>query len=124
MMTAVTQAQTEPAEIARLIIDLLSDRQAEDVVLLDISALSSFADYFVIASAQNPRHVDALINAFERDLANSGTKPLRREGDSDSGWVLVDFGPVIVHIFTPEDRDYYNLEGLWSRSGVPAVRFQ
>ena len=77
-----------------------------------------------IATAQNGRHMNALINAFEKELASEGTKALRREGDANSGWVLVDMGPVIVHLFTDEDRDFYNLEGLWTRAGVPAVRFQ
>jgi len=123
-MGAVTQAELESSEIARRIVDLLSDRQAEDIVLLDIHEIASFADHFVIATALNPRHMDALIDAFDKDLARQGVKALRREGESDSGWVLVDFGSVIVHIFSPEDRAFYNLEGLWSRAGVPAVRFQ
>jgi len=123
-MGAVTQARLESSEIARRIVDLLSDRQAEDIVLLDIHEIASFADHFVIATALNARHVDALIDAFDKDLAREGIKALRREGESDSGWVLIDFGPVIVHIFTPEDRRFYNLEGLWRRAGVPAVRFQ
>jgi ribosome-associated protein len=123
-MASVTQATAEPADIARRIVDLLSDRQAEDVIMLDISSVSSFADYFVIATAQNPRHMNALIDSFDKELAREGYKALRREGQPDSGWVLVDFGPVIVHLFTPEDRSYYNLEGLWTRAGVPAVRFQ
>src|SRR3990172_4523622 len=124
MMTAVTQAESEPAELARRIVDLLSERQAEDVVLLDIHQVASFTDYFVIATAQNVRHMDALIGAFDKDMAREGVKALRREGEADSGWVLVDFGSVIAHVFTPENRAYYNLEGLWSRAGVPAVRFQ
>ena len=123
-MLSVTTSQIEPAELARRIVDLLSDRQAEDVVLLDISAVSSFADFFVIASAQNPRHMNALMDAFDKELASEGTKALRREGDSNSGWVLVDLGAVIVHLFSQEDRAFYNLEGLWTRAGVPAVRFQ
>ena len=123
-MLSVTRSQIEPAELARRIVDLLSDRQAEDVVLLDISAVSSFADFFVIASAQNPRHMNALIDAFDKELASEGTKALRREGDANSGWVLVDLGAVIVHLFSQEDRAFYNLEGLWTRAGVPAVRFQ
>jgi ribosome-associated protein len=120
----VTTSQTEPAELARRIVDVLSDRQAEDVVMLDISQVSSFADFFVIATAQNPRHMNALIDAFDKELANEGYKALRREGTPDSGWVLIDFGAIIVHLFTPEDRAFYNLEGLWTRTGVPAVRFQ
>lgn len=120
----MTQDQIGSADAARRIIDLLSDRQAEDIVLLDIHEVASFTDHFVIATAQNPRHMNSLIDAFERDLAREGIKPLRREGGANSGWVLVDFGSVIVHVFTPEDREYYNLESLWSRTGIPAVRFQ
>jgi ribosome-associated protein len=120
----VAQPEIQPAEISRRIIELLSDRQAEDIVLLDIHEIATFTDQFVIATAQNARHMNALIDAFDKDLAREGIKSLRREGESTSGWVLVDFGSVIVHVFTPEDRDYYNLEGLWSRTGVPAVRFQ
>lgn len=92
--------------------------------MLDVSQIASFADYFVIATALNARHMGALLSAFDRDLANAGVKSLRTEGDANSGWVLVDFGPVIVHLFTPEDREYYRLEQLWARAGVPAVRFQ
>lgn len=110
--------------MSRRIVDLLSDHQAENITLLEISQIASFCDFFVIATAQNSRHMDALINLFAKDLANEGIKALHREGDSDSGWVLVDFGAVIVHLFTPEERDFYDLEGLWSRAGVPAVRFQ
>jgi ribosome-associated protein len=124
MISLVTENQAESSEIARRIVDLLSDRQAEDIVLLDIHDIASFTDYFVIATALNQRHVSALIDAFEKELANEGIKSLSREGESSSGWVLVDYGGVIVHIFTPEDRAFYNLEGLWGVAGVPAVRFQ
>ena len=92
--------------------------------MLDISAVSSFADFFVIATAQNARHMNALIDAFDRQLAREGIKALHIEGGANSGWVLVDLGAVIVHLFLPEDRRFYNLEGLWTRAGVSAVRFQ
>jgi ribosome-associated protein len=120
----VTRAFREPAEIAHAIVDALSEHQAENIVLLDISQISSFTDYFVIATAQNARHMDALINVFEKDLANAGIDALHREGDSDSGWVLIDLGAVVAHLFTAEDREFYDLEGLWSRAGVAPVRFQ
>ena len=110
--------------MAQTIVDALSERQAEDIAMLDISQISTFSDYFVIATAQNDRHMDALISVFDKDLANQGLDALRREGTSDSGWVLIDFGAVIVHLFTEEARGFYDLEGLWSRAGVPAVRFQ
>ena len=70
------------------------------------------------------RSLGALLGAFGKELANEGVKALHTEGQADSGWILVDFGDVIVHLFTPEDREFYDLEGLWSRAGVPAVRFQ
>lgn len=124
MIRNVTEALQESADIANIIVDSLSEHQAEDIVLLDISQISSFSDYFVIATAQNARHMDALMNVFDKDLANRGVDSLRREGESDAGWVLVDFGPVVVHLFTAEDREFYDLEGLWSMAGVSAVRFQ
>jgi ribosome-associated protein len=120
----MTTAQLDASELARRLVDLLSDRQADDVVLLDIRQVADFTDYFVVASVQNRRHMGALIDAFDMELAREGIRSLHSEGDADSGWVLVDFGDVIVHLFTPEDRRYYNLEGLWQRTGVPAVRFQ
>ena len=120
----MTETLIEPGDLARRVVELLSDHQAEDVVLLDISQIAPFTDYFVIASAQNARHVAALIDIFDKDLAREGARSLRREGEPDSGWVLVDLGSVIVHIFTPAERAFYNLEALWSRAGVPAVRFQ
>ena len=110
--------------MSRRIVDILSDRQAEDVVMLDVSQVASFTDYFVIATALNARHMGALLNAFDKDLANEGMKFIRVEGDANSGWVLVDFGAVVVHLFTPPDREFYDIESLWSRAGVPAVRFQ
>ena len=123
-MCSVTDDREESSNAAQRIVDLLTERQAEDVVLLDIHEIAYFTDYFVIATVLNQRHAAALIDAFEKDLANEGVKALRREGDSNSGWVLVDFGGVIVHLFTEEDREFYKLEELWGRAGVPAVRFQ
>jgi ribosome-associated protein len=124
-MWAVTAADlNESSDAAQRIVDLLTERQAEDVILLDIHEIAYFTDFFVIATVLNQRHAASLIDAFEKELANEGIKPIHREGDSNSGWVLIDFGGVIVHLFTEEDREFYNLEGLWSREGVPAVRFQ
>lgn len=91
-------------------------------MLMDISKVSSFTDYFVIATAGNPRQMNALIDALDRDL-RPDARPLRTEGTPDSGWVLVDFGEAIVHLFAPEERAYYNLEGLWSK-GVSVVHIQ
>ena len=113
----------EPAELAREIVDLLSDRQAEDIVLLDISGVTTFTDYFVIATATNTRQMDALIGTLDESLGKKGIHARKTEGTADSGWVLLDYSDAIVHLFGPEERSYYDLEGLWN-TGVPLVRVQ
>ncbi|MBI5288165.1 MAG: ribosome silencing factor [Chloroflexi bacterium] len=114
---------TQPLELAEKIADLLSDRQAVDIVLMDIGKVSTFTDYFVIATANNPRQMTALVDSLDRDLRDDGVKPRRVEGAPGSGWVLIDFGDAIVHLFAPEERDYYNLESLWAK-GVSVVHIQ
>lgn len=115
----------DSAALAHAIIDLLSDRQAADIVLLEITQVSSLADYFVIATGTSIRQLDGLTQALDEDLNLEGMRPRPRriEGTPDSGWVLMDYGDVVVHLFGEEERRFYNLEGLWSRS-VPVVRFQ
>jgi ribosome-associated protein len=109
----------EASELAQRVVELLSDKQATDIILLDIGQVASFADYFVIASAGNRRQLQTLVDTLDKDLGVD----MRREGEADSGWILIDLGDVIVHLFDPETRAYYNLEALWSR-GVSVVRFQ
>jgi ribosome-associated protein len=109
--------------MARKVVDLLADRQAEDIILLDISQVAGFADYFVIASAINPRHMRALLETLDKDLEAEAARALHQEGTAESGWVLLDLGDVIVHLFSPEERSYYDLEALWSE-GVAVVHIQ
>jgi ribosome-associated protein len=85
--------------------------------------VSSFADYFIIATAANVRHMNALIDTLDRDMKAFGVDMGGQEGSPESGWILLDFGDIIVHLFSREQREFYNLEGLWSRS-APLVRFQ
>lgn len=113
----------ESHELARRVVDLLADKQAEEVVLLDIRKVTTFADYFVIASAMNIRQMQSLCEAVREGLAKEGFRSFHEEGFVDSGWVLLDYGGVIVHVFSPEQRRYYDLEGLW-KSGVELVRIQ
>ncbi len=120
----MTESEISSADLAQRTVDILTDRQAEDVVLLDIARVANFTDYFVIATAQNARHMRALMETLDSDLAAQGVHSVHIEGEADSGWVLLDFSDVIVHLFTAEDRGYYNLEGLWGRAGVAPVRFQ
>jgi ribosome-associated protein len=118
-----TQTELQPADLAQRIADLLSERQAEDIVLMDISKVSTFTDYFVIATANNPRQLNALIESLDRDLRVDGIRPRRKEGTPDSGWVLIDFGDAIVHLFSRKEREYYQLERLWAQ-GVSIVHLQ
>lgn len=85
--------------------------------------MASFADYFVIASAESERQLRAALEAVDEVLVAERVSPLGREGEPSSGWVLLDCGDVIVHLFAPEERAYYDLEGLWHEA-TPVVRIQ
>ena len=104
-------------------VDVADDKQAADIVLLDIREVSSFTDYFVIMSAGSRRQMDALSQDMQSELKQAGASLHHREGGLESGWLLLDFGDVIVHVFAPEERDHYQLEELWSR-GKQLVRIQ
>ena len=125
MFLALTEVggHLEGATLARRIVDLLADRQAEDILLLDIGKVTVFADYFVIASAPTVRKMQALCDAIDSELAKDGIKAHGREGAPASGWILLDLGDVVVHIFGPDERHFYDLEGLWQQA-TPVVRIQ
>jgi len=125
MFLALTEVggHLEGATLARRIVDLLADRQAEDILLLDIGKVTLFADYFVIASAPTVRQMQALRDAIDLELAKDGITAYGREGAPASGWVLLDLGDVVVHIFGPDERRFYDLEGLWQQA-TPVVRIQ
>ncbi len=117
------RGRLEAGTLAHKVVNLLSDKQAEDILLLDIRNVATFADYFVVASAQTVRQMEAILAALEEELGKDGVQPRGREGAPDSGWVLLDLGDVIVHVFAPEERAYYDLEGLW-HAAAPVVRIQ
>jgi ribosome-associated protein len=106
----------DPAQLARAAVDVASDKKAEDVLLLDIHTVTTIADYFVICTGNNLRQIQAIADALDEELGKQGAKVLYREGVADSGWVLLDFGDIIVHIFGPKEREYYRLERLWSEA--------
>ncbi len=85
--------------------------------------MASFADYFVLASGQTVRQLEAMLESVNGGLSPDGLEPMGREGDASSGWVLLDYGDVIVHLFGREERTYYDLEGLW-HDAMPVVRLQ
>ena len=100
-------------ESARRIVEVMVDKKATDVVLLDIHDLSIIADYFVICTASNSRLLGAIADAVDEQLGEEGVPLLRREGKPDSGWILLDFGDIICHVFGPVEREFYRLERLW-----------
>ncbi len=110
----------EAETLARYVVNELADKQAEEIVLIDISAVSGFTDFFVIASAASSRQFEALAEAIEEPPERE--RP-RREGTANAGWQLFDYGDVVVHIFGRAEREYYNLEGMWS-SGKQLLRVE
>ena len=127
-MTATTpkRAALAPDEIAaaaRRAVDAASDRLASDVILLDVRDVASFADYMIIMSAGTPRQSNALAEDIAATAKASGLSLHHREGTADSGWLLLDFADVVVHIFDEEQRDYYRLEQLW-KAARTVVRMQ
>jgi ribosome-associated protein len=108
--------EPDPGELAHRIVDLASDKKAVDVVLLRTSEVTTMADYFVIASGRSDRQVQALSSAIVDELRDDGIRPLGIEGQGSARWVLLDYGSVIVHLFAPEEREYYGLERLWSNA--------
>lgn len=90
-----------------------SEKQAERIVILDVRDLIVITDYFVIASGSSDRQVKTISQEVEEALRKLGSKPVRREGEADARWLLLDFIDVVIHVFASEERDFYDLERLW-----------
>lgn len=108
-MTADDRAR----ELALAAAQAAADKLAVDVLILDVSDRLALTDAFVLASAPNERQVGSIVDGVEERLRDHGAKPVRREGESDRRWVLLDFGDVIVHVMHSEEREFYALERLW-----------
>lgn len=113
----------EGLEVAYKAVEAASNKQAMDIVLLDTRGVCSFADYFVICSGESERQIKTISEEIEHVLKKNGVTPHHREGTLDSGWLLLDFGDVIIHIFATEEREYYELDTLWNEA-VPVIRIQ
>ena len=100
-----------------------SNKQAADIVLLDARGICSFVDYFVICSGDSGRQIQAIYDEVGHSLKKEGVLPHHHEGTLDSGWLLLDFGSVIIHIFALFEREYYQLNKLWSQA-TPIIRIQ
>jgi len=101
-------------ELYERIAGIISDKKGTDIVIINISGLSSFADYFVNATAANVRMLDSIVQEVDKQLSADGIEPKSIEGKAASGWVLADYGDVIVNIFSEEQRGKYQIEKLWS----------
>lgn len=100
-------------EMAKTAYKALEDKKAEDIRILDISGISTVADYFVIADGSNPNQLQAMIDSVEEELGKAGCSPKQIEGNANSSWILMDYSDVIVHVFSKEDRLFYDLERIW-----------
>ena len=106
----------EPKEICALAVKALDDKKARNIKVLKTDKQTVLADYFVICNGTSSTHIKALTEEPDGRLSDAGEPPLRREGHRSGPWVLLDFGCVVVHIFTEEAREFYDLERLWSDS--------
>lgn len=112
----------ENQEFLQKITKVLEDKKASNLMILDITSISTLADYFVLASADNIRQLDALKDSVEEAFPG---ETLRKEGESSSGWILMDFRDIVVHLFSKEMREYYDLEKIWSdaKESVSFIRY-
>ena len=106
-------ASARSVELAEAAVSAAADKLASDLVILDVSEQLVITDCFVLASAPNDRQVRAVVDAIEESLLELGAKPVRREGERDGRWVLLDYVDIVVHVQHSEERTYYSLERLW-----------
>jgi len=111
--------QHDPEELLNRIRGWLDDAKAEEIVTIDLKGKSAIGDYMVVASGRSDRHVGAIAEQVQRKLKEAGFARTRVEGTESCDWVLIDTGDIVVHVFRPEVRDFYNLEKMWSVDRPP-----
>lgn len=112
-MTISDDPKNESDPLLKVVLSSLDDDKAQNIVSIPLMGKSSIADYMVIASGGSSRQLVAMANHLEQNLKESGTRPLGSEGVHSGDWILVDAGDVIIHLFRPEVRDFYQLEKMW-----------
>ena len=110
----ISKMRPDAEEISRLVLTGLDDMKAEDTVTIDLAGKSTIADTMVVTSGRSSRHVGSVADHVLEDLAKAGVRNARVEGMPHCDWVLIDAGDVIVHVFRPEARAFYNLEKMWA----------
>lgn len=108
-------------DTVKLIIDALEDKKAENIQIIDISEISSVADYFVITNGTNRSQVQALADNVEEKLDKEGIYPKQIEGYSNANWILLDYADIVIHVFDRESRGFYDLERIWRDGNLIAV---
>ena len=118
----VSKARPEPQEALRLVLSSLDDMKAEDTISIDLRGKTTIADTMVVTSGRSNRHVGAVADRVLEDLRKTGVPDARVEGMPHCDWVLIDAGDVIVHVFRPEVREFYNLEKMWAPGSLRGKR--
>ncbi len=113
----------ESGELARDLVEAIADKKGFEIVVLDLRPVSILADYFIICSGTTERQLKAIVDEILDRASDSGLKPFHTEGEPASGWVILDYGSIIAHVFMPAQRDYYQLERLWTDAPL-VVRIQ
>lgn len=104
----------ESAKFAKIAYDALADKKGDNIKIIDISEISPIADYFVIADGANQNQLQAMCDAVDEELYQAGCRLKQTEGNRNSTWILMDYGDIIVHVFSKEDRLFYDLERIWT----------
>jgi ribosome-associated protein len=102
-------------EVAKIIVDILNEKKVEDIVLIDIAHVLPIADYFIIGTVATAHQITSIVKEIEEKIKPFGLRQINRSAAEQSGWFLLDFNLVIVHLFVPESREYYQLENLWKK---------
>ena len=102
-------------KIAKIVIDILNEKKVEDLILIDISQALPIADYFIIGTIASSAQIGSIVKELEESLKQFDLKQINRAASEQSGWFLLDFNLIIIHLFIPETREYYQLENLWKK---------
>ena len=108
---------TDAKQMARIAVDALEEKKANDISIIDIEKISTLADYFIIASGTNKNQVQAMSDEVDEKLGREGFEPKDKEGYNGANWILLDYGDIVIHLFDEENRLFYDLERIW-RDGV------
>ena len=112
------EAPLEANELAHAIVDVMSSKKATNIIMLDMHNVTYLADYYILCDGSSTRQIDAVTHGLLDNLKKAGSLRATIEGNSESGWVLVDFGSVIAHVFSPDKRAYFQLEDLWKEAPI------